>query len=114
MLGILFWLKSLWRKTTLIHLKISLFTIICTGVFIDFTLKIDLNEKVIDYKNGSASLPVIILLIVSCLIMIVFDFWVENVKAKQRTQNEIISLLKNDNISDNIKSQALEILREKA
>lgn len=113
MLGIFIWLKNLWRKTTLIHLKIALFTLICTGVFLDITLKIDLQEKIIDYKNGSTSLPVIAMLIIASLIIIIFDFWVEKVRMKQRTQNDIINLLKENKFSEKFQIEALKLLREK-
>lgn len=111
MIGAFIWIKNLFRKTSLIYLKVALFSAVCGGVFLNFNLKIDFHNGFIDYENGNTSIIVILLLLITSFLFIFFDFWIENSRSKQLKRYDLISLIENEDVSEKLKQQAMDILK---
>lgn len=106
--GILNWIRSFSFYRT----KVILFTTMITAVFFDSFIKIDLKEYRFEYNNGDTPVIIIVAIIITSIVFLIFDFWYEWVKSKERMSKEVIKILKDDSMSDKLKMELLEFLRK--
>lgn len=88
-----------------------MFSVLVSGIMLDLFVKIDLDKLVFEYRNNSASVYVIILIVFTSIIFISYNFWLEKLKIKERTNKEILDIIKNPQISDRIKKDLLKIIK---
>ncbi len=105
---ILQWIRSFSFYRT----KIILYTTMISGVFFDAFIKVDLKEFRFEYNNGDTPVITIIAIIFTAIIFLIFDFWYEMVKSKERMNKEVIQIFKDDSISNKLKLELLEFLRK--
>lgn len=100
------------RNFSFYKTKALLFTSMISGVFFDAFIKVDLKNLQFEYRNGDTSIVLISAIIVTSIIFLVFDFWYEKVKSKERNDKEILLILKDKSVSKEIKIELLKFLRE--
>ncbi len=100
------------RSFSFYRTKVILYTTMITGVFFDAFIKVDLKEFRFEYNNGDTPVIIIIAIIFTSIIFLIFDFWYEIVKSKERMNKEVIELFKDDSMSDKLKVILLEFLRK--
>ena len=83
-----------------------------SGVFFDAFIKVDLKAFRFEYNNGDTPVVIIIAIIFTSIIFLIFDFWYEKVKSKERMNKEVIQIFKDESMSNKLKLKLLEFLRK--
>ena len=100
------------RKASLYRCKIMLFSALISGVMLDMFIQVDLKNLTIQFGNNyTTSVIVLIGLILTCLIFGGFDFWLEKIKSKERTNKNIMEILKDPEVPKSIKIKLMNVLK---
>ena len=106
--SIINWLKSF----SFYRVKIIIFTTLVTGILFDCFIKIDLQNYHFEYSNGNTSIVIILALIFTAILFLSYNFWFERCKMKEKRENKIFDLLKDSTISDDLKKDMMNFLRD--
>ena len=80
---------------------------------LDVFVKVDLDKLTFEYGNNTTSLYVLIALILTCIVLVGFDFWLERIKTKERTNKELLDALRDTNVPNSVKREIIRLLNSK-
>ncbi len=77
---------------------------------LDTYIEVDLESWSFKYGNNATSVIVLLALILTCIIFVSFDFWLERVKVKERNKKEMWEALKSAEIPKSAKKEIVRTL----
>lgn len=90
-----------------------MFSALTTGIVFDVFVKVDIDKLTFEYGNNTTSGLVLLGLILTCIILVCFDFWLERLKIKERTNKQLLDAIRDSKVSNSIKREIIRLLHSK-